>query len=126
MAGTYSNTVKTARMTTVKDAVDGGVGAGKLKIYSAGYAALLAVFNCSDPCGSVAGDPAVLTFSGMPKATTGAADGVAAIARLTDSADTMVREGMTVGTSGTDIIIDNTSISTGQTVNWTAGTITHG
>jgi hypothetical protein len=126
MAGTYNNTVKTTRMTAVKDAIDAGAGAGKLKIYSAGYAALLATFTCSDPCGSVAGDPAALTLSGMPKSTTGAADGTAAIARLTDSADTMVREGMTVGTSGTDIIIDNTSITTGQTVNWTSGVITHG
>jgi hypothetical protein len=126
MAGTYNNTIKTTRMTAVKDAVDAGAGAGKLKIYSAGYAALLATFTCSDPCGSVAGDPATLTFSGMPKATTGAADGTAAIARLTDSVDTMVREGMTVGTSGTDITIDNTSIATDQAVNWTSGTIQHG
>jgi hypothetical protein len=126
MAGTYNNTVKTTRMTAVKDAIDAGAGAGKLKIYSAAYATLLATFICSDPCGSVAGDPATLTFSGMPKSTTGAADGTAAIARFTDSVDTMVREGMTVGTSGTDITIDNTSITTGQTVNWTSGTVQHG
>jgi len=126
MAGTYNNTVKTTRMTTVKDAIDGGAGAGKLKIYSAAYAALLAVFNCSDPCGSVAGDPAALTFSGMPKATVGLVAGIAAVARLTDSTDAMVREGMSVGTSGTDIIIDNTSIAVDQTVNWTSGVITHG
>jgi hypothetical protein len=126
MAGTYNNTVKTTRMTAVKDAIDAGAGAGKLKIYTAGYAALLATFTCSDPCGSVAGDPATLTFSGMPKSTTGLADGVAVVARVTDSADTMVREGMDVATSGAAITIDNTSIATGQTVNWTSGTIQHG
>lgn len=126
MAGTYNNTVKTTRMTAVLTAIDAGASFGKLKIYSAAYAALLATFTLSDPSGSVAGDPAALTLSGMPKSTTGATDGVAAIARLTDSDDTMVREGMTVGTVGTDIIIDNTSIATGQTVNLTSGVITHG
>ena len=126
MAGTYNNTVKTSRMTVVKDAIDGAAAGGKLKIYSAAYAALLAVFDCSDPCGAVAGDPAALTFSGMSKATVGLADGIAAVARFTDSDDTMIREGMSVGLAGTDIIISNTSIAVDQAVNWTAGVIQHG
>ena len=126
MAGTYNNTVKTSRMTVVKDAIDGAAAGGKLKIYSAAYAALLAVFDCEDPCGSVAGDPAALTFSGMPKATVGLDDGIAAVARFTDSDDVMIREGMSVGLAGTDIIISNTSIAVGQVVNWTAGVIQHG
>jgi len=127
MAGTYNNTVKTSRMTDVKNAIDAGAGAGKLKIYSAAYAALLAVFNCSDPCGAVAGDPAALTFSGLPKTTVGLAAGIAAVARFTDSDDVMVREGMSVGTAASDIIIDNTNIALDQTVNWVApGVITHG
>jgi hypothetical protein len=34
--------------------------------------------------------------------------------------------GLTVGTSGTDIIISpSTTITSGQSVDWTAGTITH-
>jgi hypothetical protein len=62
----------------------------------------------------------------MPKSGTGAGAGNAAIARILDSTDTVVAEGLTVGTVGTDIIIDNVSIAVGQTVNITAGTITHG
>jgi len=113
-------------MTTVKNAIDGAASFGKLKIYSAAYAALLAEFACSDPCGVVAGTPAALTFSDLPKTTVGLLDGIAAVARFTDSDDVMVREGMTVGTAASDIIIDNVNIAVDQTVNWTAGVIQHG
>ena len=113
-------------MTTVKNAIDGAASFGKLKIYSAAYAALLAEFACSDPCGVVAGTPAALTFSDLPKSTVGLADGIAAVARFTDSDDVMIREGMSVGLAGTDIIISNTSIAVDQAVNWTAGVIQHG
>jgi hypothetical protein len=113
-------------MSEVRFAINGGAGPGKLKIYSAAYAALLAVFECSDPCGAVAGDPAALTFSGLPKTTVGLVGGIAAVARITDSDDVMVREGMTVGIAASDIIIDNDNIAVDQTINWTAGVITHG
>lgn len=125
MAVNYSTTVKNSRLTVVRDAIDGGPAAGKLKIYTAGYGAMIAEFTLSDPCGTVAAG--VLTFSGMPKTTTGTGGGgTAAIARLTDSTDAMVAEGLTVGLAATDIIIDNTSIAAGQTVNLNSGSITHG
>ena len=69
---------------------------------------------------------AITTLDGMPKSGTGAGAGNAAIARILDSADTVVAEGLTVGTTGTDIIIDNVNIAVGQNVNITAGIITHG
>lgn len=125
MAVNYSTTVKNARLTVTRDAIDGGVAAGKLKIYTAAYATLIAEFTLSDPCGTVAAG--VLTFSGMPKSTTGInGGGTAAIARLTDSTDAMVAEGLTVGLAASDIIIDNTSIAAGQTININSAAITHG
>ena len=64
----------------------------------------------------------------FPVTIAGAATGAgnAAIARIVDSADTVIADGLTVGTSGTDIVIDNVNIAVGQNVNITAGSITHG
>src|SRR4030042_2022403 len=124
MSVNYSTTIKNARLTVVKDAVDAGASAGKLKIYSAAYAALLVEINLSDPCAGVA--DGVLTLSGLPKSGVASAGGTAALARFTDSDDTMVAEGLTVGMAAADIIIDNSNIASGQTVTLSAGTITHG
>ena len=123
MSVNYSTAVANSRLTVSRDAIDGGPAAGVLKIYTAAYALLLATITMSDPCGTVAAR--VLTFAGMPKSTAAGNTGTAAIARFEDSTGTMVAEGLTVGTAGTDIIIDNTSINSGQTVNLTAATITH-
>ena len=111
-------------MNLVKDAIDAGPAAGKVNIYTAAYALLLVSITLADPASSVTG--AVLTLLGMPKSGTGVGAGNAAIARILDSTDTMVAEDLTVGTVGTNIIIDNVNIAVSQTVNLTAGTITHG
>lgn len=124
MAVNYVTAVKNTRMTAVLNAIDAGAGAGKINIYTAAYASLLVSINLADPSGTVAAG--ALTLSGMPKSGTAGNSGNAAIARILDSTDTVVAEGLTVGTVGTDIIIDNVSIASGQTVNITAGTITHG
>ena len=124
MSVNYSTTVKNSRMTVVRDAIDGGGGAGKINIYTAAYAALLVSIPLAATSGTVAAG--ALTLSGMPKSGTGAGAGNAAIARIMNFADTVVADGLTVGTVGTDILIDNVNIAVGQTVNITAGTITHG
>lgn len=124
MAVNYRTSLKTTRMTAVRDDIDSGTGAGQLRIFTSGYATLLVSFNCNDPCGTVSGD--TLTFSGLPKTATAVAGGTAAVARFVNSDGTTIVDGLTVGTSGTDIIISpSASISSGQTVEWTAGTITH-
>ena len=124
MAVNYATAIKNTRMSAVVTAIDAGSGAGKINVYTAGYANLIVSIALADPCGTVAAG--ALTFSGMPKTGTGAYAGNAAIARIVDSDNNVVLEGLTVGTSGTDIIIDNVNIAVGQTVNITAGTITHG
>lgn len=120
----YVTAVKNTRMTAVLNAIDAGSGAGKINIYTTGYSSLLVSIALADPSGTV--NSGALTLAGMPKSGTGTAAGNAAIARILDSTDTVVAEGLTVGTSGTDIVIDNVNIAVGQNVNITAGIITHG
>lgn len=123
MAVTYTTTVKTARMQAVANAIDGGAGAGYIEIGTAGMASVLATIPLSDPCGSVAGGVLTLT---MPHSDASADNaGTAAAARIRTSAGTDIITGLTVGTSGADVILDNTSIAAGQTVTINSATITH-
>jgi len=124
MAVNYSTAIKNTRMTAVLTAIDAGAGAGKINLYTAGYAGLLVSIALADPSGVV--NAGALTLSGMPKTALASGAGNAAIARILDSDNTVVAEGLTVGISASDIIIDNVNIAAGQTVNITAGTITHG
>ena len=124
MSVTYVTALKTTRMTAVLSAIDAGAGAGKIRIYNAAYANILVEIDLADPSAVVAGTE--LTFAGMPKSGVGSFAGNAAIARILDSVNTVVVEGLTVGMVGTDIIIDNVSIAVGQTVNISSGKITHG
>ena len=124
MAVTYTTAAKNARLQAVADLIDAGA-AGKLKIGTAGRGTVLATFTLADPCGTVAAG--VLTFDFDPDISDVSADntGTAAAAIITDSADTTVVSGLTVGTAATDIILNNTSIAAGQQVDLTTGTITH-
>jgi len=84
----------------------------------------LATFTLSSTPGTVAGS--VLTISGTPLTATASGTGTAALAEIRNNAGTVIVSGLTVGTSGADIIINATAVSTGQTVSLTSGTITHG
>jgi hypothetical protein len=124
MAVTYTTAVKNARMTAVRDQIDLGAGAGVLQIGTTGMATVLAEITLNDPSGTITNG--ILTLSGFPKSDTSAnAAGTAAAARIRDSVGTDVITGLTVGTSGTDIILDNTNIAAGQTVTINSATITH-
>lgn len=123
MAVTYSTAVKTARMEAVIAQIDAGTGPGKLVIRT-GANAVLATIILTDPCGTAASG--VLTFDFDPDiSATATGTGTAANAIITDSNDVTIISGLTVGTSGSDINLDSTSITTGQTVTITAATITH-
>lgn len=123
MAVTYETAVKTARMQAVVTQIDEGTGAGKLKIRD-GSNNILATFTLADPCGTVSG--AVLTFDFDPDiSVTAGATGTATNAIITDSDDETKISGLTVGVGTGDIQLDSTSITNGQTVTITAGTITH-
>lgn len=125
MAVNYSTAVKNNRLTQVLNAIDAGAGNGILKIGTTGMAATLVSITLDKPCATVSGG--VLTFSGLPNSATATGAGTAAAAQITDSTGTVVVDGLTVGTSGTNVIIDNTTIAVSQTVNFNAtSTITHG
>ena len=125
MAVTYSTAAKTARMDAVITQIDAGAGTSTIEIGTTGMASVLAVFDLPNPCGTASGG--VLTFDMDPDLTDSSADnsGTAAEARIKDGDGTVVISGLTVGTSGADIILDSVSITTGQTVTLTTGTITH-
>jgi hypothetical protein len=63
-----------------------------------------------------------ITLSSVTSATA-AATGTASFFRITKSDGTTVVMDGSVGTSSADMILDNTSIATGQTVSITSGTI---
>lgn len=125
MAVTYSTACKTARMNAVVTQIDAGAGPGTLEIGTTGMASVLAVLTLADPCGTVSGD--VLTFDFDPDISDTSADnsGTAAEARIKDSNGTVIISGLTVGLSAANVILDSVSITAGQTVTLTTGTITH-
>lgn len=113
-------------MTAVVTAIDAGGAAGKLEIGTAGMASVLATITLNyNPAGTVT--TGVLTLSGFPKSDTSADNsGTAAAARIRTSANADVITGLTVGVSASDINLDSTSITAGQTVTVTSAVITHG
>lgn len=125
MSITYSAAVKTARMQAVADLIDAGVGTGSIEIGTTGMGVVLATFALTEPCGTAAAG--VLTLDMEPDLTDASADasGTAAAAQIKDGDGNVVISGLTVGTSGTDIVLDSTSITAGQTVTLTDGSITH-
>lgn len=125
MAVNYSGATKNARMTAVRDQIDGGVSTGKLNIYDSSDV-ILGTVLLSDPCGTVAAN--TLTFTGFPRSDVSADNaGIGAKATITDSADVVVISGLTVGLagSGADIILDNTNIAAGQSIVINSASITH-
>lgn len=124
MSVVYSTQVKTERMQAVADQIDAASAHGYIEIGTAGMASVLATIELGNPCGVVAAD--VLTFSGFPRSDASAANsGNAAEARICDGNGSAMITGLTVGTSGTDVVLDSVSITAGQTVTLNSATITH-
>lgn len=119
MAVIYDNTTKVARMTATRDQVTSGT----LVIQTAANA-VLATFTLTNPGGTVAG-AGVWTLAFAASTVAAGASGTAAKAEIRNSGGTARITGLTVGTSGADIIIDNTSINSGQNVTLSSATITH-
>lgn len=126
MSVIYSTATKSARMNAVVTQIGAN---GKLKIWDSSMTTLIAVFTLATTAGTVSNG--VLTFSDANGAsagilsTTAVATGVAAKATITTSADVDVITGLTVGTSGADLIVDNTNINSGQNVTINSASITH-
>lgn len=119
MAVTYATAVKTARMTATRD----HFADGTLEIGTSGMSTVLATFGLSGTGGSVSGSVWTLAFDAGTVAAS--ASGTAAAARIKNSGGTANLTGLTVGTSGSDINLDNTNIASGQNVTLSSATITH-
>jgi hypothetical protein len=135
MAVNYSNTVKDNRLNVMNDAANSktyvagsGVGsAGTLVIGTSalsGGTGVLATITLQNPAFTIASQ--VATLAGVPLSVSASATGTAARAEVRNNAGTVIVGGLTVGTSGSDINLNSVSISSGQTVQVTSGTITHG
>lgn len=120
MTVTYTTAVKNARLDAVVTQIG---GAGVLEIGTAGMASVLATITLNATAGTSSGG--VLTFSGFPKSATAANSGTAAAARIRTGGAVDIVTGLTVGTAATDIILNSTSITSGQTVTINSATITH-
>lgn len=119
MAVTYAAAVKTARMSATRD----HFADGTLEIGTTGMGTVIAAFGLSATGGSVSNGVWTLGFDASTVAAS--AQGTAAAARLKNSAGTANLTGLTVGISGTDIVLDNTSINAGQNVTLSSAAITH-
>lgn len=119
MAVTYTTAMKTARMTATRDTVANGT----LEIGTAGMASVLATFGLSASGGSISNDVWTLAFDASTVAAGNT--GTAAAAQIKNSGGTAQITGLTVGTSGSDINLDNTSINSGQNVTLSSAAITH-
>lgn len=132
LALSYSTTIRTNRITQVLNAIDGGAGAGLWRIYDGSRPAtcgtattLLAEITLQDPSGTVGSQQ--LTFDNTPGMTDSSANatGTASWFRIVDSTATCCVDG-NVGTSGSDLNLNSTSINSGVEVTITSAVITEG
>jgi hypothetical protein len=115
-----TNATAAAALGAIVDRIALGAGAGKLKLYTANYALLLAVLTLNDPPFGTPTEasPSVSTLVVSPEITTsGLADGTAAAFQFTDSNDLVHWQETgsgAVGTSNALVIVSTTAIEVGQ------------
>lgn len=119
MAYTTTTALKTVAMTAHRD----HFADGTLEIGTSGMGTVLATFTLSATGGTVASG--VWTMAFTASTVTASAGGTAAAARIRTSGGVADVTGLTVGTSGSDINLDNTSIASGQSVTLSSATVTH-
>lgn len=131
MSISYATATKNARLVAALTAavsgqsVDGNTSFGKLVIGTSalsGSTGVLVTITLQKPSFTITGG--VATMAGLPLSANATATGTAAKAELRDSAGNTIASGLTVGTSGTDIIIFSTSITSGETVRVSSAAIT--
>jgi hypothetical protein len=131
MAIAYATTTANARLAaTFTDAVsgqsvDGNSSFGQLVIGTSGLSGgtgVLSTTTLQKPSVSIASK--VATLLGVPLNATPSANGTAALAEFRDSSGATIISGLTVGTSGANIIVTTTTFSIGISVSVTSGAIT--
>lgn len=122
----YAVEVKNARLQAVIDALGADavlvIGTAAL---AGGATGVLATVPFANPSFTIAAG--VMTVNNLPRMTMATANGVAAKGELRTSGGAVKVNGLTVGLagSGADFIVNAINVSVGQTVQVTAGTITH-
>jgi len=123
--------LRNSRLDEVTTLIDGGAGAGLLRIYDGTRPAtggtattLLAELTMSDPSFPAASSGA-MTANAISDDTSADAAGTATWFRLTDSTGAAVVDG-DVGTSGSDLNLNTTTFSVGLNVSVTSLVLTAG
>lgn len=121
----YRPSLKTTRMTAVRDDIDSGPGPGTLEVCTAGFATTIITFTLIDPCGTISGD--TLTFTMTPTITANAtASGTAAVGRIKNSTGNVVVDNLAVGRGGSgQILLGTLDITQGQPYELLALSIQH-
>lgn len=124
MATRLADASRNAALDAALDLADAGVGAATIKIYTGAQPAdaddaesgtLLATLTCNDPAFAAAsGGTKALDVSPAVSAAA-SATGTAGYFRLEDSAGVNILDGA-CGTGSGELDLDNTSITSGQTV----------
>jgi hypothetical protein len=134
MAIAYSNAAAAARATAylitnstaAGASIDGQAGFGLLVIGTAslsGATGIIATITLQKPSFSISGK--ISTLLGIPLAFIASAAGTAALAEFRDGSGNTVVSGLTVGVSGTNIIVNAVAYGVGEPGTVTGGTITH-
>lgn len=117
MAISYSNALAATRGGDTVTALNSGT-----MEFLDGSSTVLASLALASTCGTVSNK--VLTFGTITSATI-SNTGTAASVRLKDSGGTVQISGLTVGTSGTDVIVNTTAFVSGKNCSVSSATITH-
>lgn len=121
MALTIATPARSAQAVALRDLIDAAVGDGYLELLTSANV-LLATLTFD--AASFTESAGVLTMAGAPKSTAAAvATGTATKFRIYDADAVQLIEG-TVGTSGSDLNITDTSIVTSEVISVTSFTIT--
>lgn len=116
MAGSFDNGLGAIVGQAIADELNGGT----LEITTSD-GTVLSSHTLSATSGTVSNK--VLTFGAIGSATIGAT-GTAALARLKNSGGTIRYSGMTVGTTGTDVVVNSTAFVTGKNASISSATLT--
>lgn len=129
----FATATRNAMLDAIATALNAGSGAAYIEVRSgtqpanantAASGTVLATITLTDPAQDGAASAGVLTIDADPDiSATAAATGTASWARVYDSTGAAVFDG-SVATSGGDFTITSTSITSGQTVTLTVGTLT--
>ena len=127
MALAVELSVKTARLTALRDAIDAGTGTAQLILYDGTRPAaggpgtnVLAAADLPVPCGTVSGN--VLTLA-LPDSINAAADGTVTWFRITDRDGNWVIDGDAADDPAADLKIFPDTVYTGGIINFLTKTL---